>query len=89
MLQTNFLGKIYAHIFVTTKATIKMGLKDIRIQRGLTQKQISIKMAMEQTTYSRKENGKSPITKEEYQKLSDILETSIEEIKKKNPKCCY
>ena len=59
-----------------------MGLKDIRIQRGLTQKQISIKMAMEQTTYSRKENGKSPITSEEYKKLSDILETSIEEIKK-------
>ena len=59
-----------------------MHLREIRIKKGLTQKQIAIKMAMEQTTYSRKENGKSPITQKEFEKLSNLLDTSIEEIKK-------
>ncbi|WP_144891236.1 helix-turn-helix domain-containing protein [Flavobacterium tiangeerense] len=62
-----------------------MNLKEIRIKKGLTQKQMAIKMAMEQTTYSRKENGKSPITEKEFEKLSNVLETSIEEIKKEVP----
>jgi transcriptional regulator with XRE-family HTH domain len=62
-----------------------MDLREIRIKKGLTQKQIAIKMAMEQTTYSRKENGKSPITEKEFEKLSNVLETSIEEIKKGVP----
>lgn len=62
-----------------------MNLREIRIKKGLTQKQIAIKMALEQTTYSRKENGKSPITEKEFEKLSNLLETSIEEIKKEVP----
>ncbi|NCT10115.1 MAG: helix-turn-helix transcriptional regulator [Flavobacteriia bacterium] len=61
-----------------------MSLKEIRKRKGITQRQIAQKMAMEQTTYSKKENGKSPITDEEYIKLADILETSIEEIKRDN-----
>lgn len=63
-----------------------MNLRLLRIKKGLTQKQMSIKMSMEQTTYSRKENGKSPITEKEFEKLSNILETSIEELKKEVPK---
>lgn len=62
-----------------------MNLKEIRIKKGLTQKQVAMKMAMEQTTYSRKENGKSPITELEFQKLSNLLQTSIAEIKKDIP----
>lgn len=62
-----------------------MNLKEIRKNKGFTQKQIALKMAMEQTTYSKKENGKSPITEVEYKKLAAILETSIEEIKKEIP----
>jgi transcriptional regulator with XRE-family HTH domain len=61
-----------------------MNLKEIRKNRGITQKEISLKMAMEQTTYSKKENGKSPITDEEWNKLSEILDTSIEDLKKEN-----
>lgn len=57
-----------------------MNLREIRKSKGFTQKQIALKMAMEQTTYSKKENGKSPITDEEYKKLSEILETSVEAI---------
>lgn len=43
-----------------------MSLKEIRKNKGITQKQMALNMAMEQTTYSRKENGKSPITNEEF-----------------------
>ena len=41
-------------------------------------------MAMEQTTYSRKENGKSPITENEWERFAKVLDTSIEELKKGN-----
>jgi transcriptional regulator with XRE-family HTH domain len=40
---------------------------------------------MEQTTYSRKENGKSPITNEEFEKLAKLLDTDIEAIKREIP----
>lgn len=61
-----------------------MNLKEIRKSKGFTQQQMAQYMAMEQTTYSRKENGKSPITEEEYKALSRLLETSIEELKESN-----
>lgn len=62
-----------------------MNLKEIRKVRGFTQKQLAQRMAMEQTTHSKKENGKSPISEDEYKKLAAILETSIEELKKEMP----
>lgn len=46
-----------------------MNLKEFRIKKGITQKEMALKMAMEQTTYSRKENGKSPITENEWSVL--------------------
>ena len=61
-----------------------MNIKEIRTSKGVTQKQMALKMAMEQTTYSRKENGKSPITNEEWEKLAKILDTSIEDLKKEH-----
>lgn len=39
---------------------------------------------MEQTTYSRKERGKSLITQEEWHRFSQTLEVSIEDIKEDN-----
>lgn len=62
-----------------------MSLKEIRKNKGITQKQMALNMAMEQTTYSRKENGKSPITYEEFEKLAKLLDTDIEEIKREIP----
>ncbi|VXB10575.1 conserved hypothetical protein [Flavobacterium sp. 9AF] len=61
-----------------------MSLKAIRKEKGFTQKDMAFKMAMEQTTYSRKERGKSPITEEEWEKLADVLKIPIEELKKAN-----
>jgi transcriptional regulator with XRE-family HTH domain len=72
-----------------------MSLKEIRERKGLTQKQLALKMAMEQTTLSKKELGISPITSEEYKKLAGFLETSVEELQSethplsKNENCTF
>ncbi|WP_445458255.1 helix-turn-helix domain-containing protein [Flavobacterium sp. HNIBRBA15423] len=59
-----------------------MSLRAIRKEKGFTQKDMAFKMAMEQTTYSRKETGKSPITDEEWERFANVLETPVEELKK-------
>lgn len=72
-----------------------MSLKEIREKKGFTQKQLALKMAMEQTTLSKKERGISPITSEEYKKLAAFLETSVEELQSethplsKNENCVF
>jgi transcriptional regulator with XRE-family HTH domain len=52
-----------------------------RKNKGLTQKQVADKMAMEQTTYSKKERGLSPIREDEWIRFAKILEVNIEDIK--------
>ena len=42
-------------------------------------------IAMGQTTYSRKENGKSTITKEEWQRFAKALEVNVDDIKREKP----
>jgi transcriptional regulator with XRE-family HTH domain len=49
--------------------------------KGITQSEISSKIAMEQTTYSRKERGKSPISDDEWNRISKALDLPINEIK--------
>ena len=72
-----------------------MSLKHIRTNKGFTQKQMAQQMAMEQTTYSKKENGKSPISDKEYEKLSLLLESPIQDLKNeraavpKNENCTF
>ncbi len=56
-------------------------LINLRKNKGLTQKQVADKMAMEQTTYSKKEGGLSPISDEEWFRLAKILEVAVGEIK--------
>jgi transcriptional regulator with XRE-family HTH domain len=70
-------------------------LKNLRTAKGFTQKQMAIKIAMEQTTYSRKERGKSPITDEEWNRFAKTLNVPVEEIKdseilqSKNVNCTF
>lgn len=61
-----------------------MSLRAIRKEKGFTQKEMALKMAMEQTTYSKKERGKSPITEDEWERFATVLETTIEELKETN-----
>jgi transcriptional regulator with XRE-family HTH domain len=56
----------------------------IRKTKGFTQEQMASKIPMEQTTYSRKERGKSPISMEEWARIAKTLEVSVEEIKDEN-----
>jgi transcriptional regulator with XRE-family HTH domain len=70
-------------------------LKEARKAKGLTQKQLALKIAMEQTTYSRKERGKSPISDDEWSRFAKMLDVNIEEIKDnlisqpKNENCTF
>ena len=63
-----------------------MNLKEIRVSKGFTQNQMAEKMTMEQTTYSKKERGISPINENEWKRLSEIFETPIDVLKKALPR---
>lgn len=59
----------------------KQKLMAMRKFRNFTQNEMAGLIAMEQTTYSRKERGISPITDEEWKRFAKALSTSVEEIK--------
>ena len=69
--------------------------KTHRKNKKLSQLQMAKLCAMEQTTYSRKESGKSPVTDEEWERFAKALETSVEDIKAqdkmvfKNENCTF
>ena len=63
-----------------------MNLKEIRVSKGFTQNQMAEKMDIEQTTYSKKERGISPINEDEWKRLSEIFETPIDVLKKALPR---
>ena len=56
-------------------------LIEFRKAKKITQSQMAKNIHMEQTTYSRKERGKSPISDEEWNRLAKALDVDIEEIK--------
>lgn len=51
-----------------------------RTERGFTQQQMAIKLNMDVSNYNRREKGQIKITNDEWEKLSKILDSSIEEI---------
>ena len=59
-------------------------LKEIRTAKNITQNQMAKKIAMEQTTYSRKERGKSPILDDEWERFAKALNVPVEDIKVEN-----
>ncbi|MES2544553.1 MAG: helix-turn-helix transcriptional regulator [Bacteroidota bacterium] len=58
-------------------------LKEARLNRKFSQKEFSIKVAMDQTTYSRKERGISTITNEEWDRFAFILDIEKKDIMEK------
>lgn len=58
----------------------KNKLQETRIKKGLSQEQIADVLGMTQSNYSRKENGSSKISKQEWEKLSKTLEVPVEDI---------
>jgi transcriptional regulator with XRE-family HTH domain len=61
-------------------------LIDARKAKGYTQEKMAAIIAMEQTTYSRKERGKSPVSNEEWNRFAKALDVAVEEIKDLNSK---
>lgn len=57
---------------------ISIRLKELRIQRGLYQKDIAAKLGVDRTTYVKYENGSSEPNHEMLQKLADIFETTTD-----------
>lgn len=53
--------------------------------KGFSQKEFAQKIAMDQTTYSRKENGKNLITEDEWQRMARTLNLEVEDIKPEKP----
>ena len=51
-----------------------------RSNKGLTQQQIALKLNMDVSNYNRREKGQIKISNNEWEKLSKILEVSIEDI---------
>lgn len=58
-------------------------LKKVRTAKGYSQLEFSKLVAMDQTTYSRKETGKIFITEQEWDRFAKTLGVSKEEIKDK------
>ena len=58
-------------------------LKKVRTANGYSQLEFSKLVAMDQTTYSRKETGKTFITEQEWERFAKTLGVSKEEIKDK------
>ena len=58
-------------------------LKNNRKEQGYSQLEFSKLVAMDQTTYSRKETGKTFITEQEWDRFAKTLGVSKEEIKDK------
>jgi transcriptional regulator with XRE-family HTH domain len=59
-------------------------LIDARKAKGYTQEKMAAIIAMEQTTYSRKERGKSPVSNEEWSRFAKALDVDIDKIKDEN-----
>lgn len=59
---------------------VKQKLYDKRIEKKLTQEDLSLQLGMETSGYSRRENGITKISKKEWDKIAKILNVDFEEI---------
>ena len=60
-------------------------LRYLRKQKGLSQEKIAKILSTDTSNYSRKERGETRIHDEEWQKIADALNVSVEEIKGEKP----
>ena len=57
-----------------------MNVKEYRVKKGYTQKQIAMLLNIKQNTYSNKENGKRAFTIDEIKILKELFKVSYEEL---------
>jgi len=58
----------------------KSKLIEARKKSGLTQQQVADKLFMNASNYARREKGQAKVSSKEWEKLAQILETSIDDI---------
>jgi len=59
---------------------VKNKLIAVRTEKGFSQKEMADRLYMDQSQYSRRENGNIRISEEEWEKLSQILDVPVEDI---------
>ena len=57
-----------------------MKVKEYRIIKGYTQKELASCLGMKQNTYSDKERGKTKFTIDEIKRLKEILEVTYDDL---------
>lgn len=69
---------------ITNEYRMHTQLIEARKAKNYTQDQLAKLVCMEQTTYSRKERGQSPISDAEWKVLADALGVEVDEIKEES-----
>lgn len=59
---------------------IKQKLINKRVERNLSQEEFANLLGLSQSQYSRRENGITKISKKEWDKMTKLLDTTLEEI---------
>ncbi len=72
--------KLQKNDFVKKLSMTKKKLKDARIHKGLSQEELADCIGMTQPNYSRRENGKHPISNTEWIKIAKVLEVNKDDI---------
>lgn len=60
---------------------VREKLAKLRKDRGISQFELATNICMDQTTYSRKERGFSPITQDEWERIANYFGVDINEVK--------
>ena len=55
-------------------------LKEVRLKKGITQMEVQMETGIDQSNYSKMENGKREPTLEQAKQLSNLYETSLDYI---------
>ena len=58
----------------------KIKLIEARKSKGLSQQQLAEKLCMDVSNYNRREKGQSKISSNEWEKIANLLEVSVEDI---------
>lgn len=60
---------------------VKEKLKRARTEKGFSQQDVAKYLNINQTGYSRRENGSIPVTDEEWERIAKLLSVEVEDIK--------
>lgn len=71
----------FKNIFNNHIGMIQQKLRNLRKQKGISQEKMAKILSTDISSYCRKENGKSKIHEDEWEKLANALEVFVDDIK--------